>query len=70
MFLTLLSYKLEEKEKQLIRIDKFYPSSKTCSCCGYIHKEIQLSHRIYECPQCGMKIDRDYNAASIFKEKG
>ena len=70
MFLTLLSYKLEEKGKQLIRIDKFYPSSKTCSCCGYIHKELQLSHRIYECPQCGMKIDRDYNASINIQREG
>lgn len=69
MFLNMLSYKLERKGKKLIRIDKFYPSSKTCSCCGYIKKELKLSERIYECPQCGTKLDRDYNASlNILRE--
>ena len=44
MFLTFLSYKLDRKGKKLIKIDKFYPSSKTCSCCGYIHKELQKKY--------------------------
>ena len=70
MFLTLLSYKLENKGKKLIRVDKFYPSSKTCSCCGYIHKELQLSDRTFECPQCGMVLDRDYNASINIKREG
>ena len=70
MFLTLLSYKLENKGKKLIRVDKFYPSSKTCSCCGYIHKELQLSDRTFECPQCGMVIDRDYNASINIQREG
>ena len=70
MFLTLLSYKLENKGKKLIRVDKFYPSSKTCSCCGYIHKELQLSDRTFECPQCGMILDRDYNASINIQREG
>ena len=70
MFLTLLSYKLENKGKKLIRVDKFYPSSKTCSCCGYIYKELQLSDRTFECPQCGMILDRDYNASINIQREG
>ena len=70
MFLTFLSYKLDRKGKKLIKIDKFYPSSKTCSCCGYINKELQLSDRIYICPQCGMILDRDYNASINIQREG
>ena len=70
LFLNMLSYKLERQGKKLIKIDKFYPSSKTCSCCGYIHKELKLSDRIYECPQCGMVLDRDYNASINIKREG
>ena len=70
LFLNMLSYKLERQGKKLIKIDKFYPSSKTCSCCGYIHKELKLSDRIYECPQCGMILDRDYNASINIKREG
>ena len=70
MFLTFLSYKLDRKGKKLIKIDKFYPSSKTCSCCGNINKELKLSDRIYECPQCGMVLDRDYNASINIKREG
>ena len=43
--------------------DRFYPSSKTCSICGYVKKDLKLSERIYKCPECGMIIDRDFNAA-------
>ena len=70
LFLNMLSYKLERQGKKLIKIDKFYPSSKTCSCCGYIKKELKLSDRIYECPQCGMVLDRDYNASINIKREG
>ena len=52
----------------IVKIDKFYPSSKTCSCCGYIKKELTLKERIFECPNCKSKIDRDYNASlNIFR---
>ncbi|WP_143760800.1 zinc ribbon domain-containing protein, partial [Clostridium haemolyticum] len=42
--------------------DKWYPSSKTCSCCGAIKKDLKLSHRVYKC-NCGLVIDRDLNAS-------
>ena len=43
--------------------DRFYPSSKTCSACGYVDKNLKLSQRTYRCPECGTVIDRDFNAA-------
>lgn len=70
MFTAFLKYKLEEEGKQLIRIDKWFPSSKTCSCCNNIKKDLQLSDRIYECDNCGLVIDRDYNASLNIKRVG
>ncbi|WP_258436605.1 transposase [Helicobacter monodelphidis] len=43
--------------------EKFYPSSKTCSNCGYINNDLSLKDRIFQCPSCDIKIDRDYNAS-------
>ena len=65
----MLSYKLEERGKKLIRIDRYYPSSKTCSKCGRIKKELSLSERIYDC-ECGNHMDRDVNAAINIREEG
>ena len=62
-FRDLLSYKLELKGKKLIKIDKWFPSSKKCSCCGNIYKELKLQDRIYICPSCNSILDRDKNAA-------
>ena len=44
-------------------MDEFYPSSKTCSCCGNIKKDLKLSDRMYKCDVCSLVIDRDYNAS-------
>lgn len=44
-------------------VARFYPSSKMCSCCGHINKQLKLSDRIFECSNCGLIIDRDYNAS-------
>ena len=60
-FTRCLDYKLKEVGGQLLRIDRFYPSTKTCSSCGQT-KDIPLNIRIYEC-DCGMNMDRDMNAA-------
>lgn len=56
-------YKCEEHGIQVIIADRFYPSSKTCSYCGYLKKNLKLNDRIYICPACGKAIDRDLNAA-------
>ena len=65
---TKLVNKCKEKNIELRLVDTFYPSSKTCSCCGSIKKNLKLSDRIYKCCNCGIEIDRDYNA-SINLEK-
>ena len=70
MFRNFLKYKLEDMGKQLIKVDKWFPSSKTCSRCGSINENLQLSDRIYKCENCGYIIDRDYNAALNIKEAG
>ena len=66
-FINILSYKCEQLGIELIKADRFYPSSKTCSHCGCIHKGLKLSDRIFICPECGFVIDRDYNAAINLK---
>ena len=70
MFRTYCKYKLEERGKQFIKIDKWYPSSKRCNNCGNIYEELKLSDREWTCPSCGSIIDRDYNAALNIKEVG
>lgn len=70
MFRSFLNYKLEDKGKQLIKVDKWYPSSKTCSSCGNINENLQLKDRIYICEYCGLSIDRDFNASINIKEVG
>lgn len=68
MFTSFLQYKLKEQGKQLIKIDKWFLSTKTCSKCGSI-KEIKLSERTYQC-NCGLNLDRDYNSAINIKKEG
>ena len=63
-FVTMLQYKCDWHGKQLIKIDRFYPSSQMCSECGYINKSVKnLSIREWTCPSCGCHHDRDVNAA-------
>ena len=65
---TKLINKCKERNIELRLVDTFYPSSKTCSCCGEIKKDLKLNDKIYKCCNCGLEIDRDYNA-SINLEK-
>ena len=62
-FKTVLSAKALQNDKKVVLIGRFYPSSKTCSKCGYIHKDLKLKERHWQCPNCGANHDRDYNAA-------
>lgn len=70
LFREMLAYKLWKKGSCLVRIDRMYPSSKTCSVCGAVKQDLKLSDRIYICPECGCFIDRDYNAAVNIREEG
>ena len=65
---TKLINRCKEKNIDLRLVNIFYPSSKTCSCCGNVKKDLKLNDRIYKCGNCGLEIDRDYNA-SINLEK-
>ena len=65
-----LEYKCRWYGRQLIIIDRFYPSSKTCHNCGYIYKGLRLSEREWVCPHCKSLIDRDYNAAQNILDEG
>ena len=62
-FRQYITYKAELNGIVLVIADRFYPSSKTCSECGSIKKDLKLKDRIYKCPHCGTVIDRDYNAS-------
>lgn len=62
-FIRQMKYKCEDAGIEFIQVDRFYPSSKTCSCCGNIKKDLKLSDRTYKCECCGLEIDRDLNAA-------
>lgn len=62
-FLTLLKYKTTMYGRELIQVDRFYPSSKTCSSCGTIQSSLPLSIREWTCDACGITHDRDINAA-------
>lgn len=64
-----LEYKCNDNGIQLIVADRFYPSSKLCSCCGKIKKDLKLSDRIYRC-ECGNVIDRDFQASLNLKAYG
>ena len=68
IFLNMLEYKLSDRGKYFIKVDKWYPSSQLCSCCGN-QKKITLADRIYKC-SCGLEIDRDYNSAINIKNEG
>ena len=62
-FKEVLKSKAIVNYKNVVLIDKFYPSSKTCSRCGYKNQDLKLSDRNWQCPKCGANHDRDYNAA-------
>jgi putative transposase len=65
-----LEYKCKWKGRQLVIIDRYFPSSKTCNHCGYINQELTLNVREWECPQCNSKLDRDLNASINILQQG
>jgi transposase, IS605 orfB family len=69
-FKRMLEYKARWYNRKLVFVDRFYPSSKTCSHCGYKYKNLTLSVREWTCPQCNTNHDRDINAAVNILNEG
>ena len=70
MFLSMLEYKLSERNKYLVKVDKWFPSSQICHCCGTLHPEMKdLAIRKMIC-DCGLMISRDQNAAINILNEG
>lgn len=69
-FVKYLDYKLKEQGKRLVKIDRYYPSTKTCSVCKKIRPSLPISEREWTCDCCGTFHDRDVNAAINIKEEG
>ena len=69
-FVNILKYKIEQKGKYLVVIDRFFPSSKLCSKCGYKNTELELKDREWTCPECNTAHDRDVNASTNIKNEG
>ena len=71
MFISYLEYKLRDRGKHFVKIDKFYPSSQICHCCGYKNEDTKdLSIRKWICPKCNNEHDRDINAAINIRNEG
>ena len=70
LFLNILKYKLTDRGKYFVKVDKWFPSSQTCHCCGRLHPEMRdLRIRTFEC-DCGLTISRDQNAAINIRNEG
>ncbi len=69
-FYTMLEYKANWNDRFYVKIDRFFPSSKTCSSCGWIKQDLTLSIREWTCESCGETHDRDVNAAKNILKQG
>jgi len=70
VFYTMLEYKSKWNDKSFVKIDRFFPSSKTCSNCGWIYQDLNLSIREWTCPSCNEHHDRDLNASKNILKQG
>jgi len=70
MFYSMLRYKCEWNDKQFVKIDRFFPSSKMCSNCGWINQDLILNTREWSCQTCSEKHDRDFNASKNILKQG
>lgn len=69
-FYSMLEYKAKWNDKTIIKIDRYFPSSKMCSNCSWINQDLTLKDREWSCPSCGEKHDRDFNAAKNILKQG
>ncbi len=70
MFISMLTYKCDWYSKRLVKINRFYPSSKLCHSCGYKNNNLTLADRYWTCPECRTNLDRDINAAMNILNEG
>jgi len=63
LFYNTLSYKAAWYGKEVVKIDRWFASSKTCSCCGWVDENLTLADRVFHCKACGLILDRDLNAS-------
>ena len=66
----MIVYKAEMNDKTVVKVGRYYPSSKTCSVCGWKNEPLSLADRSWTCPECGTKHDRDVNAAVNILSEG
>jgi putative transposase len=69
-FVSKLEYKAKWYGKEVVRIETFFPSSKTCNCCGHQKSDLKLDDREWTCSQCNTIHDRDINAAKNILQRG
>jgi putative transposase len=69
-FIGQLQYKAGWNDRELVKVGRFFPSSKTCHQCGHVNHDLNLSDRQWICPSCENKVDRDYNASKDILKKG
>ncbi len=69
-FYTMLEYKANWNDKTVVKIDRFFPSSKTCSVCGWIKQDLELKDRNWICPSCNTYHHRDFNASQNILKQG
>ena len=69
-FTRMLEYKMTWRGKHLVKVDRFYPSSKLCSNCDFKNDALTLKEREWTCPECGIHHDRDENAAKNLDKEG
>jgi len=65
-----IEYKARWRNRNFVFIDRWFPSSQLCSECGHRHQELSLSDRFWTCPVCGVRHDRDHNAAKNVRDEG
>lgn len=69
-FMAILERKCQELGRTLIKVDRFYPSSKTCNKCKHVNPDLTLKDRVWTCPNCKTVLDRDLNAAMNIRSEG
>ena len=68
-FTQKLEWKARGRKCQVVKVNRFFPSSKLCSTCGHRYQELRRSEREWECPKCGSLHDRDHNAAKNLRNE-